>query len=307
MMKGFLAKGHKVEITCAGRRRKGKTARQAEMEEAEELVVKIREAINEVADAKEIQEMTGKLLGSAKIFAEGRPPKQEEETEEEEEDDVEEELDSSKGKYQRKLEAREKAKREKFAPMPVFTAAPSAQQPRREQEQPEPFAMPPAWEKAKREQELRGSLATASKWEQPQRETEQRGSFAMATKWEQPKREREQRGSQPGLASPFDQRRREPAQQEKRRSPPGLASSLFGQGNPQPAPRDPSFGLYSLFDTIKQQPAPQRSPISNFGQPQREQAARMSPFGASSNSDWTKSKPASQRPAFAGTGSKFMV
>lgn len=63
-MKQFLGKGHKVEIVLAGKR-KGK---QATPEEAQALIQSILAAVEEVAGAREIKPMEGKLLGTTKIF-----------------------------------------------------------------------------------------------------------------------------------------------------------------------------------------------------------------------------------------------
>ena len=72
-VKEFLGKGYKVEILCAPKRRAKKTAN---MEEAEELVRRIKEAIDGVEGAKERKGMEGKLLQRVTIFAEGKAPEE---------------------------------------------------------------------------------------------------------------------------------------------------------------------------------------------------------------------------------------
>lgn len=66
-VKEFLEKGWKVEIVLAAKR-KGK---QADVEDAEALIKKIREVIVDTG-AKETKDMEGKLLGVVTIFTEGK-------------------------------------------------------------------------------------------------------------------------------------------------------------------------------------------------------------------------------------------
>jgi translation initiation factor IF-3 len=87
MLRGFLAKGFKVEITLAGRKKKVKTARQASEEEAKELIMRIREAIEEVDGAKETQPLQGAFPAAVKMFAEGKTPKKKKIVEEEEDEE----------------------------------------------------------------------------------------------------------------------------------------------------------------------------------------------------------------------------
>lgn len=99
-MKSFLGKGFKVEVMCAGRKKKQKTARVASEEECGVLLNRIREAIAECEGAKEHKVMEGKIGASVTIFVAGKVPKKlkevdgvmvEEEVEDEEEDEEDDE------------------------------------------------------------------------------------------------------------------------------------------------------------------------------------------------------------------------
>ncbi|PSS13150.1 hypothetical protein M430DRAFT_36283 [Amorphotheca resinae ATCC 22711] len=67
-MKQFLSKGFRVEIMLASK----KKGRQATVEEAEELLRKIKEAVGEVEGSKETKPMEGKLLKAATLYLEGK-------------------------------------------------------------------------------------------------------------------------------------------------------------------------------------------------------------------------------------------
>ncbi|KAH8599818.1 hypothetical protein B0O99DRAFT_480932, partial [Bisporella sp. PMI_857] len=67
-MKEFLAKGYKLEVGLAPKRR----GKQATVEEAQELIKKIQKAVEEVEGSKQIQPMQGKLLGVAVLSFEGK-------------------------------------------------------------------------------------------------------------------------------------------------------------------------------------------------------------------------------------------
>lgn len=71
-MKQFLAKGYKVEIVLAGKR-KGK---QATMDEAWALIKRILDVVGEVDGAREAKPMEGKVLGTATLHLAGTPPGQ---------------------------------------------------------------------------------------------------------------------------------------------------------------------------------------------------------------------------------------
>jgi len=71
-MKGFLEKGHRVEVVM-GVKRKG---RKATEEEGEALLKRIRGAVQEVEGARELKAMNGKLLGVAMITFEGKMKKE---------------------------------------------------------------------------------------------------------------------------------------------------------------------------------------------------------------------------------------
>lgn len=67
-MREFLKEGRKVEVVLA--KRKG--GRKATVEECEGLVERIVEGVEEVAGAKEVKKMDGKLAGVATLFFEGK-------------------------------------------------------------------------------------------------------------------------------------------------------------------------------------------------------------------------------------------
>ena len=69
-LKDFLEKGLRVEVRMM-RRTRGKARRQATMAEAEELVRRIRETVAAVPGAREVKDMEGELLKSAKMIYEG--------------------------------------------------------------------------------------------------------------------------------------------------------------------------------------------------------------------------------------------
>lgn len=66
-MKGFLAKGYKVEISLAGKK-KGK---QATQEEAWALIKRVLDVVAEVDGAREAKPMEGKVLGTATLYLTG--------------------------------------------------------------------------------------------------------------------------------------------------------------------------------------------------------------------------------------------
>ncbi len=65
----FLRKGYKVEIRLVAKKRK----RKASMDEAAELLKKVRGLMEEVPGSKETRAVEGELLGSLKLFLEGPP------------------------------------------------------------------------------------------------------------------------------------------------------------------------------------------------------------------------------------------
>ncbi|KAB8296203.1 hypothetical protein EYC80_008986 [Monilinia laxa] len=67
-IRDFLEKGNKVEVLLAGK----KKGRKATMEEAEEVVRRIREFVEEVEGAKEGRKMEGKIGAQAILCFEGR-------------------------------------------------------------------------------------------------------------------------------------------------------------------------------------------------------------------------------------------
>ncbi|KAA8568021.1 hypothetical protein EYC84_008445 [Monilinia fructicola] len=67
-MRDFLEKGNKVEVLLAGR----KKGRKATIEEAEEVVRRIREFVEEIEGAKEGRKMEGKIGVQAILCFEGR-------------------------------------------------------------------------------------------------------------------------------------------------------------------------------------------------------------------------------------------
>lgn len=69
-LKDFLEKGFRVEVRMM-RRTRGKARRQATMEEANELVRIVRETVASVPGSREVKDMEGELLGSAKMIYEG--------------------------------------------------------------------------------------------------------------------------------------------------------------------------------------------------------------------------------------------
>lgn len=66
-VKEFLSKGWRVDVIMAGKRK----GRKATAEEAEALVKKVREALQEVEGSKEWKAMEGRVGGAATIFLEG--------------------------------------------------------------------------------------------------------------------------------------------------------------------------------------------------------------------------------------------
>lgn len=67
-MRGFLERGNKVEVILAGK----KKGRKASVEEAEAVIVRIREFVAGVEGAKERVKMDGKVLGMAVLSFEGK-------------------------------------------------------------------------------------------------------------------------------------------------------------------------------------------------------------------------------------------
>ncbi|KAL3423285.1 translation initiation factor [Phlyctema vagabunda] len=70
-IKDFLNKGYKVEVIMAKKRR----GRKPTLEQAENLVEKIKEAVTTVEGARETKPMDGKLMETATIFLEGKSHK----------------------------------------------------------------------------------------------------------------------------------------------------------------------------------------------------------------------------------------
>jgi translation initiation factor IF-3 len=68
-LKQFLAKGYKVEIVLAGKR-KGK---QATQDEAWALIKRVLDVVGEVDGAREAKPMEGKVLGTATLYLAGTP------------------------------------------------------------------------------------------------------------------------------------------------------------------------------------------------------------------------------------------
>jgi translation initiation factor IF-3 len=64
----FLAKGNRVEVVMAGKRK----GRRATTEEARSLMTRVREAVEEVEGAKEWKPMEGAVLGQATLYFEGK-------------------------------------------------------------------------------------------------------------------------------------------------------------------------------------------------------------------------------------------
>lgn len=69
-MKEFLEKGNKVEVILAGKRK----GRKASLEEAENVLGRIRETIAGVEGARESKAVEGIVLAQVKLFAEGKAP-----------------------------------------------------------------------------------------------------------------------------------------------------------------------------------------------------------------------------------------
>jgi translation initiation factor IF-3 len=67
-MKGFLAKGFRVEIMLAAKKR----GRQATMEEADNLVKNIRDAVSTVEGSKEWKSMDGVVGNQATVYFQGQ-------------------------------------------------------------------------------------------------------------------------------------------------------------------------------------------------------------------------------------------
>lgn len=70
-IRDFLVKGNKVEVLLAGKSK----GRKATMEEAEAVVKRIRDSVEEVEGAKESRKMEGKLLAPAVLYFVGKEPK----------------------------------------------------------------------------------------------------------------------------------------------------------------------------------------------------------------------------------------
>ncbi|KAF7862681.1 hypothetical protein EAF04_007554 [Stromatinia cepivora] len=82
----FLERGNKVEVVLAGK----KKGRKATEEEAEGVVGRVREFVEEVSGARESRKMEGKVGVQAVLYFEGRVPKKERKEEEEGEKQEEE-------------------------------------------------------------------------------------------------------------------------------------------------------------------------------------------------------------------------
>lgn len=70
-IRDFLEKGNKVEVLLAGKSK----GRKATMEEAEAVVKRIRDSVEEVEGAKESRKMEGRLLAPAVLYFVGKEPK----------------------------------------------------------------------------------------------------------------------------------------------------------------------------------------------------------------------------------------
>ena len=71
-LKEFLKKGWKVEVVFGSKRKGWMNKREASAEEAERVLQKLREAVNEVEGAKEWREMQGFLGGEGILSFEGK-------------------------------------------------------------------------------------------------------------------------------------------------------------------------------------------------------------------------------------------